>query len=317
MIRNVELSHDGVYTCRAAVIQTGELMERNIKLEVQLKPEITSLDEEYTAIEGQEFSVRCVGTGKPAPEFKWLNWQQKDMSIADRYSVVAHNGQMSSTRVEENDRGTYTCIASNSAGFVEKRMKLNVIVKPKIYELKNVTVPINFDNTNLTCKAKGRPPPSITFRRWGQTEEFTIGAQENDDRIILEENRDEEMGETTGILYISKTLRSDDGLYQCIARNEGDAAFETGHITVEYAPSFEHMKNLPPVYSWEQRPANLSCMAMALPNATIEWRWNERLIRGIFYRFLPSFSNNSNILVSIQLRNERQIPTDCRRWSKK
>lgn len=290
LIRNVQEIHDGIYRCRAAVIQTGELEERNIKLDVQLKPEITSLEESYTAIEGQEFSVICEGHGKPAPEFKWLNWEQKDMSLSDRFSVVAHKGQMSVTRIEENDRGTYTCLARNSAGFVEKKTRLNVIVKPKIYELKNVTVPIEYDHTNLTCKAKGRPPPSVTFRRYGTIEEFTIGQQQNDDRILLEEIRDEEMGETTGILFISKTLRSDDGLYQCVARNQGDAAFETGHITVEYAPTFEHMKNLPPVYSWEQRPANLSCMAMALPNATIEWRWNEKLIRGetTFFKYFVS-----------------------------
>lgn len=299
LIKNVQEIHDGVYTCRAAVIQTGELMERSIKLDVQLKPEITSLDEVYTAIEGQEFSVICEGRGKPAPEFKWLNWESKDMSLSDRFSVVAHKGQMSVTRVEENDRGVYTCLARNSAGFVEKKTRLNVIVKPKIYELKNVTVPIGADYTNLTCKAKGRPPPSVTFRRWGKIEELQIGQQENDDRIILDNIRDEEMGETTGIMFISKTVRADDGLWQCVARNEGDAAFEVGHITVEYAPTFDHMKDLPPVYSWEQRPANLSCLAMALPNATIEWRWNEKLIRGEWNIFQIFFQPSYNSRVEI------------------
>jgi thioredoxin reductase len=34
MIKNVQESDDGTYTCRAVVITTGELAERNIKLEV-------------------------------------------------------------------------------------------------------------------------------------------------------------------------------------------------------------------------------------------------------------------------------------------
>lgn len=34
MIKNVQESDDGTYTCRAVVIPTGELAERNIKLEV-------------------------------------------------------------------------------------------------------------------------------------------------------------------------------------------------------------------------------------------------------------------------------------------
>jgi neural cell adhesion molecule len=46
------------------------------------------------------------------------------------------------------------------------------------------------------------------------------------------------------------------------------------------------MLDLPPVYSWEERPANLSCMAFGFPNATIEWRWNERLIREMRDKFL-------------------------------
>lgn len=285
-IQNVQESDDGTYTCRAAVIQTGELMEKNIQLNVQIPPEITSLGTEYEAIEGQEFSVKCTGKGKPAPEFKWINQDKKDMSLADRFSVVGINGQMSVTRVHEHDRGVYTCVAKNSAGFAEKRMNLNVVVKPKIYEMKNITIAINSEVTNFTCKAKGRPAPLITFRRWRSDEEFRVGQQDNDDRIILEQNIDEELGESSGTLLISKTVRSDDGLYQCVARNKGDLALEVGHITIEYPPNFDHMKELPPVYSWEERPANLSCMAMALPNATIEWRWNERLIREMNDKFL-------------------------------
>lgn len=52
-------------------------MERNIRLDVQMRPEITALEIEYEAIEGQEFSVKCSGRGKPAPEFKWINQEQK------------------------------------------------------------------------------------------------------------------------------------------------------------------------------------------------------------------------------------------------
>lgn len=184
-----------------------------------------------------------------------------------------------------SDRGIYTCIAKNDAGIAEKETRLNVVMKPKIFELKNITVPIN-NETMLICKSKGWPIPFVTFRRYGLTEELRLGHQENDDRIILEQTVDNELGESTGILVISSVVRSDDGLYQCVARNKGGTAFETGHITVEYAPNFDHMKELPPVFSWEERVANLSCMAMALPNATIEWRWNERLVREMQDKFL-------------------------------
>jgi neural cell adhesion molecule len=99
LVKSVQESDDGIYTCRAAVIQTGELMERNIRLEVQIKPTIEILSELYEAIEGEEFSAKCVATGKPPPLVQWIK-DQRDMSLADRFSVVPHNGQMSITRVE-------------------------------------------------------------------------------------------------------------------------------------------------------------------------------------------------------------------------
>lgn len=100
-------------------------------------------------------------------------------------------------------------------------------------------------------------------RRWGSQEEFVTGTQPDDDRIVLEQSGDEEGGRSTGILKIYKMLKSDDGLYECVARNKGETAYKVGHITVQYKPSFEHMKGLPPVYSWEERRANLSCLAQS------------------------------------------------------
>jgi neural cell adhesion molecule len=284
LIKEVNESDDGIYVCRAAVIQTGELQEKNIRLDIQTKPSIQSFAASYEAIEDEEFSIICKTIGKPPPTVQWIK-NQKDVSFVDRFSVQPHNGQMNIARVEENDRGTYTCIAKNSAGYAEQRINIDVVVKPKIFELKNITHSIN-EEASLICKAKGRPPPFVSFRKWGSNQELRLGVQENDERVILDYKTDENLGESVGTMLISRLKHDDDGLYQCVARNRGDAAFEVGHITVEYPPSFDHLKNLPPVFSWEEHPANLSCFAMALPNATIEWRWNEKLVREMQDKFI-------------------------------
>ena len=65
--------------------------------------------------------------------------------------------------VQENDHGEYKCVASNAAANVERIIKLSVNIRPKIYDIKNVSVPVNKD-IRLECIARGRPPPSITFR---------------------------------------------------------------------------------------------------------------------------------------------------------
>lgn len=171
---------------------------------------------------------------------------------------------MSILRVTRDDIGSYTCRAKNAAGENEARTNLNVLIRPRIYELINITR-AEHGEAEIICKATGSPPPEITFRRWGSQEEFLVGPQNGDESYIsLEQRGDKERAESTGTLRFDKLRRSDDGLYECVARNKGDSAYKVGHITVEYAPNFDHMKKLPPVYSWAEQRANLSCLAQGM-----------------------------------------------------
>ncbi|XP_020805210.1 fasciclin-2 isoform X3 [Drosophila serrata] len=282
LIRDVQEDDEGIYTCRAAVIETGELLERTIRVEVFIQPVIVSLPSELEATEGQPYAANCTATGKPVPEISWIrDATQLNVATADRFQVNPQTGLVTISSVMQEDHGTYTCLAKNKAGVVDQKTKLNVLVRPQIYELYNVTG-ARTKEIAITCRAKGRPAPAITFRRWGTQEEYSNGNQVDDNRITLERYFDEERGESTGTLRINNAQRSDDGLYQCIARNKGSDAYKTGHITVEFAPDFSHMKDLPPVFSWEQRKANLSCLAMGIPNATIEWQWNGRKIKELY-----------------------------------
>jgi hypothetical protein len=51
-----------------------------------------------------------------------------------------------------------------------------------------------------------------------------VGPQK-DDRIVVENTRDNERSEMIGTLSISNILRTDDGLYECIASNEASCCF--------------------------------------------------------------------------------------------
>lgn len=73
------------------------------------------------------------------------------------------NGQLSILKVSKDDYGNYTCRATNSAGEDEAKTLINVLIRPKIFELWNITRP-EHEEAELICRATGRPPPEITFR---------------------------------------------------------------------------------------------------------------------------------------------------------
>lgn len=232
-----------------------------------------------TIIEGETSSIKCTAIGKPPPVYQWIKLRERqDLAVTDRFEVKKNTGELIMNRIEFNDDGVYKCIAENSVGRVEATVKINVLVKPRIYELLNVTAPLKTE-TKIICKVYGRPPPTVAFRKLSNPDPFKIGQQENDDRITLEQEVFEDRGETFGTLIISSLNRSDDGLYECIAENSAGTGYKNGHITVEFPPTFERTKNLPPTWSWDNRPGNLSCVPEAIPNATIIWRWGDIEIR--------------------------------------
>lgn len=67
-------------TCRAAVYETGELLERPIRVEVQVLPKIQPFTIDLEGVEDQLFSVQCNATGKPAPTYTWIkDSEQKNL----------------------------------------------------------------------------------------------------------------------------------------------------------------------------------------------------------------------------------------------
>ncbi|XP_072756328.1 fasciclin-2 isoform X2 [Anoplolepis gracilipes] len=269
-IKNVQESDDGIYTCRASVQTTGELQERLIRVEVHTRPSIEEISSPVDIIEGENANIECKATGKPSPTFTWIkSLTQQNLSITDRFGVNPVTGVLTITNVNRDDSGEYQCSATNAAGTAKTTIQVNVIVKPKIMEFLNKTV-VQGKNTEIMCKAFGRPAPEVTFRKFTADKQYVMGVQPQDDRIVMTNRLNDVSGETVGILSIHSALTSDDGLYECVAKNTGDVAYKNGHLTVEFPPSFHHMDNKT-VYSWGQRPVNLTCIAESIPNATIRW----------------------------------------------
>jgi neural cell adhesion molecule len=276
-LKNVQESDDGIYTCRASVQTTGELQERPIRVEVHIRPTIEETLGVVDIVEGENANIECKAKGKPPPSFTWIkSLTQQNLSSADRFGVDPVTGILRITNVNREDVGEYQCTATNDAGLATANIRVNVIVKPKIMDFLNKTV-VEGKNVDIQCKAFGRPPPEVSFRKHTVDKAYVLGAQPQDDRIVVKNDPDDVSGETVGTLSIIDALTDNDGLYECVAKNPGGIAYKNGHLTVEYPPSFRNMDNNT-VWSWEQRTVNLTCIAESIPNATIRWTYGNEPI---------------------------------------
>ena len=91
-------------------------------------------------------------------------------------------------------------------------------MKPLVVEYLNASG-IMGREVSLTCKASGDPLPEVTFIKEGTLIPYTPGVQNSDDRIIVDTSREGEYAQAR--LVIRDLMRSDDGLYACIAKTNG------------------------------------------------------------------------------------------------
>jgi len=275
LIQNVTAEDDGLYKCRAIVLDTGNILDRDIRVEVHIPPtfapdQVSQLE----VVEGEMASVRCAANGKPEPKVTWIQMpEQRDLSEGtERYSVNKLTGVLSLNRISRTDNGQFKCVANNAAGQIERLVNVVVLIKPEVLDVTNVSVPINTE-ARVKCSANGNPLPSIMFKRVGSNVVIKPGIE--DYRISVEHDT---MGDlATATLVIKHLNRSDDGLYTCIALNKGGEAKKNGHLTVEFPPVYAS-NMVKEVWTWNRKPVNLSCVSESLPNASITWLLNNRLV---------------------------------------
>lgn len=117
-----------------------------------------------TVVEAETASVMCKASGKPLPTYSWIKSStREDLATVDRFSVEKHTGVLTIRDVSKDDDGEYKCVAANAAGKVDRVVKINVILKPRIVTYKNISIATGKE-ARLSCSAFGKPMPTVTFR---------------------------------------------------------------------------------------------------------------------------------------------------------
>lgn len=175
---------------------------------------------------------------------------------------VLNNGTLVIQNAGIKDRGQYLCVAENDYGSDKLFVTLSVvaypsrILEPKLREVKS----LSGNTVRLTCKADGRPMPTVSWILANQTQVRGLKTEKSRVSVTAE-----------GTLVIEQVSVYDRGHYKCIASNPAGADTAIVRLQVVAAPPgiIEEKRQLVKVSV--SRNLWLPCTGQGSPKPTIHW----------------------------------------------
>ncbi|XP_063708457.1 tyrosine-protein kinase-like otk [Culicoides brevitarsis] len=214
----------GLYECLVLNEDGSEAVSKagHLKVIARLKfsPKPTAKTLELNSIG----KVHCKAQGTPSPTIRWVFGEDSPLPS----HATSENGTLVFDKVRFDDKGNYTCIASNAEqGEIRASVAITVAVAPQFVIKPEPTVVVaEMGNTSLHCQPTGDPLPTV---QWDKDLK-TIHNDEFDDRFRILEN---------GTLIITEAHLDDDGKYGCTIGNMAGFKREEVHLMVKpgYLPS--------------------------------------------------------------------------------
>nr|XP_011735922.1 contactin-3 isoform X2 [Macaca nemestrina] len=262
-ISKVEPSDVGNYTCVVTSLVTNArvlgsptpLVLRSDGVMGEYEPKIeVQFPETLPAAKGSTVKLECFALGNPIPQ---INWRRSDgLPFSSKIKLRKFNGVLEIPNFQQEDAGSYECVAENSRGKNVARGRLTYYAKPHWVQLiKDVETAVE-DSLYWECRASGKPKPSY---RW----------LKNGAALVLEERIQIE----NGALTISNLSVTDSGMFQCIAENKHGLVYSSAELkVVASAPDFSKnpMKKLVQVQVGSL--VSLDCKPRASPRARSSWK---------------------------------------------
>ncbi|XP_038853583.1 hemicentin-1-like [Salvelinus namaycush] len=159
---DVGLSDRGLYSCVASN-QAGS-STKSFNLTVLEPPKISiSSPEELMVAVNTALELECIAEGVPSPTLSWL---KDGRPLQGDSEIVEEDGHfLRITKVQVEDAGLYTCLASSPAGEDGSNHWVRVQVPPTLLgsdDVRTLSVPAK-GHLTLECQADSDPPPDIEW----------------------------------------------------------------------------------------------------------------------------------------------------------
>ncbi|KAM6434636.1 basement membrane-specific heparan sulfate proteoglycan core protein isoform 6-T6 [Liasis olivaceus] len=198
---------------------------------------------------GQTARLHCSATGDPTPS---IHWSKLRAPLPWQHQVV--NDTLIIPRAAQQDSGQYICNATNSAGFTEAFVVLDVETPPYATSLPDRAAVQEGEAVQLQCLAHGTPPLRY---EWTKVNGSLPG------RATLRE----------GVLRFSPAARQDSGTYRCRVSNRVGFAEALAQVHVQGRAGGPLSVQVTPQSDTKAvgATAEFVCSVSGDPGAQIEW----------------------------------------------
>ncbi|CAI5437509.1 unnamed protein product [Caenorhabditis angaria] len=204
-ISSTQTRHEGTYRCaiegagKRRSSQTGRLSISTGEVSNDL---VFISSPRLQVVElNDDILLECLVSSKTRPQVRWLKDSRQIIVDGTRVRRVGVSSILISKAIPD-DTGLYTCRASNNDDSIDRAVSVEVRTPPKITTLPMTKIAVETADVDLECVAAGRPETTIS---WFKNGEAIIASE----YFVIEPNR----------LRILGVVRTDQGVYQCLAEN--------------------------------------------------------------------------------------------------
>ncbi|XP_063640668.1 roundabout homolog 3 isoform X2 [Pan troglodytes] len=229
-------------------------------------PRIVEQPPDLLVSRGEPATLPCRAEGRPRPNIEWYKNGARVATVREdprAHRLLLPSGALFFPRIVHGrrarpDEGVYTCVARNYLGAAASRnASLEVAVLRDDFRQSpgNVVVAVGEPAVLECVPPRGHPEPSVSWRKDGA-------------RLKEEEGRITIRG---GKLMMSHTLKSDAGMYVCVASNmAGERESAAAEVMVLERPSFLRRPVNQVVLA--DAPVTFLCEVKGDPPPRLRWR---------------------------------------------
>lgn len=280
-VTSFDASDDYYYACAATSVFRNEYKLGNRVLLNVIQTGISPTQNRYApkrqyvtrknevALRGKRVEIYCIFGGTPLPQIIWTK-NGRAINWGDRVTQGNYGKSLIIRHANFEDKGSYTCEASNGVGSAESySVNLEILATPYFTVEPEIINAAEDETVEFRCEATGVPEPTI---KWIHNGKPISEAVSNDRRKV-----------SSNTIQLKKLLKGDTGNYGCNATNSLGYVYKDVYLNVLALPP-EIVEPPRQEATVIHRAVTLTCRVFGAPKPEVKWIRNGLELTGGRYK---------------------------------